>query len=797
MRVISDLLNRLLGLAVVGVVCAMMAAPGGCLAQGEGEEELSPEDASAVYMEEYYAQQYLPRLRMMAVLCQLTDEQIAASVTLQESFIQRSIRADSKMGEYTAYLEKELSAGAMTADERGEKLQAVYRDKSAYVSKMTDELKADLKDLLTEDQLAQWPWVEIVWRVQEQEYRLYDQMHRGQNLLKLVSTKLEDSETSPEMRVVLEKHLTELDRVLELVEREYDAFSEERRRIRSDETLTEEEKAEAYRQLGRPGKDAQAKVREISEASVRRMVPLLPELEAAELELGFYERHSYGQERMFPDLTALCRKVMGMKSVTEEQKAQIREFRLQVVRARVAELKKENREKVDDDEGEFDQQKMMADMQRMIVDSNQQLERLRSFLTAEQIELAGPPLSASATYVPDFESDDEPPKMKSSAMSMGGGWRPSVAPQVNALDIAFLSRIAAFDEAQKEAAGNLVLGYESRFRLAMRKIKAFEASMASSMEKGGMADAGVMKRGMAVMAKGHRFLTRIRRELLDDLRSLLTEEQVPKWEAFERRIQRKGVGQGEMAFGGNMSQVDLPGMLEGAFVDGAMPSDEMMEIVESYEREMQPLVAEISAIEAEQVVAIEKAAEADGFNIIELFGRMEAGQVKAEELGVRVQALNQQYFKRLSGMMEGEPRMVFEEAMIASAMQPLDMFRFNERQVPDPFELSREIDRLKDLTEAQRERVREIAAAKRGEIHEVRLQLYEHFIAIEWSRSDWNKLFETTRSEPMLSMFKRLNTLQDTMAKELMAELTPEQVGRLPKKWRKHEKVSYPRFDED
>jgi len=771
MRVMVEWLNRSVGLAVVGFVFVMLGAPRVSLAQYVWVGEIH----TGEFYEEMSVKEYLPRIRVIAILCGWTDVQYEAGRTLMESYIHRRERAKLKKSEYMTFLRNQRGGDPFPGDEERELRHVLDRELKDYEARIFDELKSDLKDVLTAEQLPEWEWVEKLWRVHEQPWILYKYGARGQTLLQTVSDKLLETDVSPEMRAVLKNYLAELDQTLRQMEANRRKHFVDRDRIYRNMKLSAKEKVEAVRQLGHPNTDAKMKAREVSDASLQQLLALMPELEGAELELGLYVNNTYGQDMTISDHAKLCNRVMQMKSVTDDQRAQIRGLRLQYLRARLAEVKAELREEGDENRQEFDEQKRWEEIQKQHKQSSEQLARLRVILSAAQIEEAGPPISVKLLYVPEFEGDDEPPPVnidpRREVMVSGR------ASQVNAIDVVFLVRLMGLGEAQNEAARNLVAGYESRFRLTMRKMKAFDYLLKEGMA--GMTDVRLFQEEMRVRTGGSDYLERIKGELFHDLRQLLTEEQVQKWEVFERRIARKSVGVGNWTIGRMMS-VDLPGMLEGVLVGGGVPNGGVMDVIESYEREMHPLVKEIAELR-------DKEMEDDG----------DGHPEKLDELAKRIDEVTGRYFLRMSGVLEGEQKMMFEDAVFMAILLPPGTSFSGSSRTLDAMELPREIGRLKDLTEAQRERVDEIVQEQRLKIHEVKRSLYEALVAIGGINAEFMKRHRAISNDPMKGQFTRMHDLHDSMVKELLAVLTPEQVGKLPQKWRKPEPVPYPQFDED
>jgi len=793
MRVI-DLLNRFVGLAVVGLVCVLLAAPGVSWGQGKDEAAQESKEAGLTRFEEAYIQRFAPRTQLVATVCRLTDKQLETCRTLQEKFAQRLVRSSRTANKYLDFIQSEVAAGTITADEYSDRYRSVSSEYTKYISQISEELKSGLKALMTEEQLVEWEWVEKLWHLYDEGLLTEEYRSGGWNLVMLVSTRLTSTDVSPEMWEVLKRYLAEIDRVQDQF-KAAQARYRERSRIESDEALSDAEKSTAIDQLGDFQFDVMSLTLQVSEASLQQLLPLMPELEAVEVELAFHAGSGDFTGVFFPDAGLLCRRVMGLKSMTEEQRAQIREFRLQVARALLAKAKERHLKQHDDDEFRDDKSKREADEREWVKVYSEQLERLRAILTAEQIVEAGPPIDAIALYVPDFESDDEPPHQSAPRPQLNASSEKE-APKVNAMDIAFLSRIAMLSEAQKEAAKNLVSEYQSRYRLAMRKFSTFQASMLMSMLQGGIADSKLMTRAMRVMPDGRRYLDRIRDELMNDLHDLLTEDQLVHWGAFERRIARKSVTLGDAMLGIGREISDLPTMMERAFAYGAVPSEAILEELESYEREVQPLVVEILASRAKLMADIERDLMAEDYDYLSMQSSDE-GRVKIRELLGEMGDLTRQYFQKLRAMLEGVPRIVLEEAMYLETRWPPDLAYPGELSARDGSELADDIARLKELTEAQRKRVHEIRNIKQEEIHTVRQQLYEALSVIHMPENDWRGRFEMSHVQPIRSLYDRLNELNDSMVEELRGVLTPEQVGRLPKKWRQQEKVSYPRFDED
>jgi len=86
MRVVIGWMNRVLGLANLGIACAMLAVPGVSWGQGEWDDEEVESLAQDIASEERLGN-YVPRIRMIATLCEWTEEQYEAGRTLMESHV--------------------------------------------------------------------------------------------------------------------------------------------------------------------------------------------------------------------------------------------------------------------------------------------------------------------------------------------------------------------------------------------------------------------------------------------------------------------------------------------------------------------------------------------------------------------------------------------------------------------------------------------------------------------------------------------------------------------------------------
>jgi len=726
----------------------------------------------------------------LAVLCELSEEQAEASRTLHEAYVPRVAATKRKVEEYLYASRQRSWLGEITGEEHIKHHNNADREQRAYKQKLWSEFEVDLKDLLTPEQLVHLPVLEKLCRVHVSSWILYV----GQRVPDILRI-LQDAEVemSPELRAIIERYITELDLLVVEYKREMPMFSDKVWEIQLDETLSYEQQDAAIRLLENPSKKLLISGREVSTETLRRMLPLLPEIKTAEVELHCYEYYDYLGDSSPRNFGAVCRKLLGLPSITEMQREGIREVYLEFIKARIAERKVEVEENLAADKSPTDltDEERLVHLQAYMEGVSRGLERLRGLLTEEQIEEAGPPLREVRLYIPDFEADDEPPQRDLSKLI----WlapRQYAAPQVNAVDLAFLTRTVGLSEEQREAAGDLLSAYEGRVRLAVRKQRAFHES-ATYHTIMGRPSSDIDRRRERVEFEVDRHTSRLRVELLDDWRLILTDEQASKWESFERRVERKPIALGMRSLQVGVQSADLPAMLEQAIGGVDAIGDELAAVVELYEREMAALVKEVAALDVKSRERIAKALDGEGGAIAGSDPKIDAA---AWGLSMRIFELNQQYFRRFCELLEGKSRKEFEAMMHRSLLHDRKISAHWKARA-DMAILERAIQGMNDLTEAQKRRIGEILGENEDAAHQARMLLYEEFAAIVPKRIDPEAWNGALRSSQCWTLAKNLWKIETETAAKLIAELTPEQKKKVPRSWLVTIEDPSLRFDEE
>lgn len=312
------------------------------------------------------------------------------------------------------------------------------------------------------------------------------------------------------------------------------------------------------------------------------------------------------------------------------------------------------------------------------------------------------PLAAAAAAVLPMDARSVPvASAQVFSMAAPGGPGGGGGPGGRAISRASLERYArvlGMDEAQVQAADALHEAYLAGTKAAGRemasKMKELDADL-----KDGDSDA-IHNRIPAVMREHAEKTRQLEQTLIDDLRSVLTPQQVEsRWPAFERLRTREQWLRSGVLSGSN---VDLISLVE----DLKLPEADRTRVaptLDQYEHDMDRVLRDLARDAAESRKA-ERARGAGEGPIVMTFdpASMRERMKKQREDSARIRDINQRYARLLASELPDELRGRLEEQFkIAS-------FRNVYKESPTARKLSA-AEKFDDLTPAQRERLREIA----------------------------------------------------------------------------------------
>lgn len=286
----------------------------------------------------------------------------------------------------------------------------------------------------------------------------------------------------------------------------------------------------------------------------------------------------------------------------------------------------------------------------------------------------------------------------------GGGGGPG-GRAISRASLERYARVLGLDETQVQAADALHEAYLAGTKAAGREMASKMKELDADLKDG---DSDAIQNRIPAVMRAHAEKTRqLEQTLIDDLRSVLTPQQVEsRWPAFERlRLREQWLRSGVLSG----SNVDLTSLVE----DLKLPEGDRTRVaptLEQYEHDMDRVLQDLARDAAESRKA-ERARGAGDDPIVMTFdpASMRERMKKQREDSARIRDINQRYARLLASELPDELRGRLEEQFKFAS------FRNVYKESPTARKLSA-AEKFDDLTPAQRERLREIADGYRRQV---------------------------------------------------------------------------------
>lgn len=798
-------------------ICMLLMCTGLARGQDADEEDEDPFAQVQSYWSGEY-ERYTPEVARSEVtffarMARLTEDQRAAALELHATYAERARAAGAKMQEYERALSRGEDELLYEDEEIQESLKPVREDFHKHQEKIKNELLADMKTVLTDEQRDRWEWFERRTKWDQETWGLGLNGQRPPDLALAVHRTAGNEPVSDEVLAVLSRFYADF---AALVADRQEA--REARRAReaaeapadpegvegdADEAMPEEEGPEA-----REGEEFSRRALEIVERAQSKLLGLLPESQREAFEEWSLDAMTDGDFDWWGrmgDPSRQYRKVLALESLSAEQRAQLTEMQVQARKEKITKKRAELSERLkkplgthQQDESDADQMKMMMKFQQAAAANKALLSKIRGVLTPDQQKEAGPPIEKPRVRLPNFDDEDEPaPELGDHPRWMGALEQQMDAAAVNDLDLAFLKRAAPLTDDQYAAAKDLFAAYQSRSRNASQKMMAWQRSMSERMMQGETPDF-MDKAQIRSYLKYEMYRKRIKNELLAEVRDLLTEEQSAAYDALKKRASRKVLREDEVQGGGLAANVDVVAVAESVFVDEEVPAD-VRELLARYEEDVSPVVDRLNAFQDQELKRAQKMAEGVGaMDMGDLMGLVNNVQDQAQKHALEARDLNVKCFRELVPRMPEEKRAEFEVAFYSAAdfySRAMSMVgRGGAVSVRGLFD---EAKALGDLTPEQEQVMRTALREHVSKSAELLRGSFEQQLAAE---KPGEKAWTRMQNLDYESMRKREEAVRES-SKQAIARmheaLSEEQRARLPKTYRPPEPVTRPNFDEE
>lgn len=356
-----------------------------------------------------------------------------------------------------------------------------------------------------------------------------------------------------------------------------------------------------------------------------------------------------------------------------------------------------------------------------------------------------------------------------------GGGNPFEA-TVQTRDITELETVLGLDDEQKSQVKELYAGYSLEQMQAAERMRDMMNQVQQDFQES--RDPTVWQEAMPKFIEFGEHAEKLEQSLFDDIKLLLTEEQLEKWVKFERRHRRAQ----------SLRQAGGSGMISGDAVElveivqaQKLPPDQMASIdavLDQYEADMDRVVqARIKA--TKEMTKRQTELMGDFFGNMDKF---EAMWAELRDMSVQIRDLNYRYARQVSGMLNEDQRPAFDRAFNEKAAPEI----YKESFVDSAFKLARGME---DLTAEQRTGVAEAQASYEREAAAINER---------WSaaRREWEPTMKMTdlwqagnRPAAINDARKAREELDERTFERLRNMLSEEQRARLPERrkadWRR------------
>lgn len=269
-----------------------------------------------------------------------------------------------------------------------------------------------------------------------------------------------------------------------------------------------------------------------------------------------------------------------------------------------------------------------------------------------------------------------------------------------------MAEILGLDEFQQESIAALYEGFLVDFERAEAEMDKIRQGAAEEFERSG--EVGVWK---VVGRKGQayaRYMDRIRDRLYEDIKLILTEEQVESWPRFERYQRRNRADDGDF------------GQVSGAWVD-LVEIAQGLELTPEAEESVEPTLTayemELDAMLIDRQEALEEMSDSmldefsdmssmDGF--VKNMGTFQKIAKSNREMALKARDLQARWAPRIAAVLSEEDAAEFTRAFNLRAYPQV----YKEGKAQDAF---RECESYEELSEDDRARVAELKAAYEAE----------------------------------------------------------------------------------
>jgi len=346
----------------------------------------------------------------------------------------------------------------------------------------------------------------------------------------------------------------------------------------------------------------------------------------------------------------------------------------------------------------------------------------------------------------------------------GGG--ENMIPPVSLRQVEQFSKIVGMTADQKEAADALLEGYSQQAAVAAKAMRQASDKARESMRDGGQADPAVWQGVQDAMTTFRDERKKLDDGLMNDMKAILSPEQVEKWPAVERAHRREGTLRWGRMSGERVDLVDLT-------QKQTLPEESREQVLPLLIQYEEDLDRELLRRNELYQTSMEKMGE------LRRRGDMDAMQdmiEKGREAGKRVRELNRKYFRQIMDSLPEDNKAPFQVA-------------FKEASYPDVFRkgyagrVAEAAGAMVDLSSDQKDKVGEIAkryqtalAPLNEKTAVAQEESEEKFNLREMAGRGWRQ------EGPVADLRRERRDLDSKLIGEIKGVLSEEQATRLPER---------------
>lgn len=345
---------------------------------------------------------------------------------------------------------------------------------------------------------------------------------------------------------------------------------------------------------------------------------------------------------------------------------------------------------------------------------------------------------------------------------MGGNWD---EPTINSKEIERYAQIIKMTPDQVENAKGMLEGFNTEYNAVRAEMrKAFESMRDEARESG---DNSIWRDAGKLMQGFQKKVEKIETQYFDDVKLLLTEDQIAKWPAVERARRRdKSVPRGGLLSGEGVDLVKIVGDLKLRDAD----AQAVQPLLDQYETDLDRV------LEARDKAYEEGTSQGAALFMNQQMDKIDELFDKARDAAAKVKEVNKRYARQVEAGLPEDRRAEFEKE-VRTASFP---------RVYRPNYVSRSFDTalgLQDLTSEQKTQITQIKSNYEQQIAPLQDKLAASIEETEMTRTAMQMMgMGGGGNEGSAELRDARREIEEGTFEKIKGVLTPDQQGKLPER---------------